>query len=641
MLFNSRGNPVQIGHELGRGGEGAVYETPGTAGSVAKIYLSPPDAKKQAKLAFMAQTADASLLKYAAWPQDTLHNKKGGPVVGFLMAKVTGRDPVHMVYGPKHRRQQRPNVGWDFLLYVARNTAAAFDTLHAHGHVLGDVNQGNVMVGGDSQVVLIDSDSYQIRAKDTVHLCEVGVAHFTPPELQGISSFKGVTRTSNHDNFGLALLIFHLLFGGRHPFSGVPLRKGVGDALESDIKGFRYAYARDAQNRGIAPPPGSISLSMVPDAMEAMFHQAFTERGTNGRPTASQWVQALDTQRKHLKKCGSSRTHIFPDHLGSCPWCALEQKGIVYFIDLGSTFTQTATGFVLTQVWARIMAVPPPAVVAVPDPGSYSLPGKPLSAAAAKKGSTLGADLTIAFCVVMFFVLPQAWFVWGGIAWFAFAARKPTDSPERTAERAARRQVEEQAERVYNDLVAKMRQEAGPEGFTAKRSQLEKLRTEYEQLSQLEAREMEQLKNTAHERQKQKFLDGFFIETADIPGVGPSRKTALRSFGIETAADVDRNAVMQVRGFGPNLTRAVMDWRASCERRFVFNPNAAVTETDRNTVRAKYAARRRTIEGVLSAAPAELAGFTQAATARANQLRAQAENAARALAQARADLGML
>jgi DNA-binding helix-hairpin-helix protein with protein kinase domain len=641
-LFNSRGSPIQLGHELGRGGEGAVYETPGAPGLVAKVYLSPPDAKKQSKLTFMTQAADARLLKYAAWPQDTLHKQKGGPVVGFLMAKVTGRDPIHIVYGPKHRRQQRPNVGWDFLLYVARNTAAAFDTLHSHGHVLGDVNQGNVMVGGDSQVVLIDSDSYQIRAKDTVHLCEVGVSHFTPTELQGISSFKGVTRTSNHDNFGLALLIFHLLFGGRHPFSGVPLRKGVGDALETDIKGFRYAYARDAQNRGIRPPPGSISLSMVPDAMEAMFHQAFTERGVNsGRPTAAQWVQALDAQRQHLKKCASSRTHIFPSHLSACPWCALEQKGIVYFIDLGSTVTHTATGFVLTQVWARITAVPPPPSLAIPDPRSYSLRGKPASGAAAKKGSTLGADLAIAFCVVMFFVLPQAWLLWGGIAWFAFANRKPTEPPERVAERAARRQVEEQAERTYNVLVTKLKQQAGPEGFHVKRGALEKLKVEYEQLSQAEAKELEHLKSTAQERQKQKFLDSFFIDTADIPGVGPGRKSALKSFGIETAADVNRNAVMQVKGFGPNLTRAVMDWRASCERRFTFNPNTAVTDADRNAVRAKYTARRRAIEGTLAAGPAELAGFTQTATARENQLRAPTESAARELAQARADLAEL
>lgn len=641
-MFNSRGNPVQLGHELGRGGEGAVYETLGAPGFVAKIYLSPPDAKKQSKLAFMAQTADANLLKYAAWPQDTLHRQKGGPVVGFLMAKVTGRDPVHMVYGPKHRRQQRPNVGWDFLLYVARNTAAAFATLHSHGHVLGDVNQGNVMVGSDSQVVLIDSDSYQIRARDTVHLCEVGVSHFTPPELQGISSFKGVTRTSNHDNFGLALLIFHLLFGGRHPYSGVPLRKGVGDALETDIKEFRYAYARDAQNRGIGAPPGSIGLSMVPDAMEAMFHQAFTESGANsGRPTASQWVQALDAQRHHLKKCASSRTHIYPSHLSVCPWCTLEQKGIVYFIDLGSTVTHTASGFMLTQVWARITAVSPPPALAIPDPRSYSLKGRPVSGAAAQKGGTLGADLTIAFCVVMFFVFPKVWLLWGGVIWFAFANRKPKDSQERIRERAARQRSAEQAERAYNDLLGKLRLEAGPEGFMAKRSALEKLKIEYEQLSQAEARELEQLKSTAQERQKQRFLDGFFIDTADIPGVGPSRKSALKSFGIETAADVTRGAVMQVKGFGPNLTRAVMDWRASCERRFTFNPNTAVTEADRNAVRAKYTARRKAIEGVLAAGPGELTTFTQTTSARANQLRAQVEIASRELAQARADLSAL
>jgi DNA-binding helix-hairpin-helix protein with protein kinase domain len=98
---------------------------------------------------------------------------------------------------------------------------------------------------------------------------------------------------------------------------------------------------------------------------------------------------------------------------------------------------------------------------------------------------------------------------------------------------------------------------------------------------------------------------------------------------------------MQVKGFGPNLTRAVMDWRASCERRFTFNPNTAVTEADRNAVRAKYTARRKAIEGMLAAGPTELASFTQTTTARANQLRAQAENAARELAQARADLSAL
>lgn len=53
--------------------------------------------------------------------------------------------------------------------------------------------------------------------------CDVGVPLWTPPELQG-RDFRGLTRTKNHDRFGLAVLMFQLLFMGRHPFAGVPDR---------------------------------------------------------------------------------------------------------------------------------------------------------------------------------------------------------------------------------------------------------------------------------------------------------------------------------------------------------------------------------------------------------------------------------
>ncbi len=178
---------------------------------------------------------------------------------------------------------------------------------------MGDVNQNSFMVGRDSKVVLIDSDSFQINANGTLHLCEVGVSHFTPPELQTLSSFVGFERTANHDNFGLALLIFHVLFGGRHPYSGVPLISDAGNALETDITHFRYAYASDNQRRGLKPPPRSIPLSMLPSDVEAMFQQAFTESGVaTGRPTAKAWVAALDSLRQQLKKCPVSAMHVYP-----------------------------------------------------------------------------------------------------------------------------------------------------------------------------------------------------------------------------------------------------------------------------------------------------------------------------------------
>lgn len=642
-LYTSRGAAVDIGRELGKGGEGSVFELPAHTNQVAKLYHKAPDSKKQAKLSYMASTADAQLLNYVAWPQETLHPSRGGPVIGFLMPKVSNKDPIHMVYSPAHRRQDYPKAAWDFLLYVARNIAASLETVHVHGHVIGDVNQNSFLVGRDSKVVLIDSDSFQVNAHGTMHLCEVGVSHFTPPELQSLASFDGFTRTTNHDNFGLALLIFHVLFGGRHPYSGVPLRIGVGDALETDVKNFRYAYARDNQARGFGPPPRSIPVSMLPDAMESMFHMAFTEKGAaGGRPSAQQWVAALDGLRGRLKKCGTSSMHVYPDHLGSCPWCALEKQGVVYFVDLGATFTQTSTGFVLTQVWAVIQSVPAPPPLSIPSPSNFTVTPQALPSGVPGEGAiTFYRLLAVGIGIAIAVAAPKAvlWgIVVGAIGWLMASG---AGSSERAAERSRRSVAQQAAKKEYDELVERVQRDAGPAGFQAKRAELSKLRDEHQALPQAEKQELDRLHSTAHDRQKQKFLDTCFIDSASIPGVGPARKTALRSFGIETAADVSRSKVMQVRGFGDSLTRAVTDWKASCERRFVFNAANAVSAADRDAVRAKFGARKVTIEAALMRGAGELQGFRQRAASQMAVVQPQLEAAARRLAQAEKDLSVL
>jgi DNA-binding helix-hairpin-helix protein with protein kinase domain len=644
-LYTSRGNAVAVGRELGKGGEGSVFEVPALSNQVAKIYHKAPDRKKQAKLSFMASTADAQLLNYVAWPQETLHLSRGGPVVGFLMPMVSDRDPIHMVYSPAHRRQDYPKAAWDFLLYLARNIAASFETVHSHGHVIGDVNQNSFMVGRDSKVVLIDSDSFQVNARGTMHLCEVGVSHFTPPELQSLSSFDGFTRTTNHDNFGLALLIFHVLFGGRHPYSGVPLRNGVGDALETDINNFRYAYARDNQSRGVSPPPRSIPVSMLPDAMESMFHFAFTEKGASGaRPTAAQWVSALDGLRGRLKKCGTSAMHVYPDRLGSCPWCALEQQGVIYFVDLGTTFTPTSSGFVLDQVWALIQAVPAPAPLNLPTPSGFSVIAKPLPPGIPdERKATYYKLIAVAIAIAIFLVDP-------GMAAFILAVLIGTvgnivatmaGSSKRDEIRMARKSVADAAVQSYERLVTQAKKEAAIEGFYACRADLSKAKAELEALPRVEQEELNALHATARQRQLEKFLNTCFIDRASIPGLGPARKASLRSFGIETAADVTRSRVMQVHGFGESLTRAVVDWRRSCERQFHFNPAAAVSQSDRDSVRAKLAVKRIALEQRLSAGPGQLQQLRQRILTQTAALMPQLQDAARKLAQAQADLGVL
>src|SRR5665213_2177366 len=252
-LYDNLNRRVDLGPQLGVGGEGAVFEVVGRPDSVAKIYHKPLDARGEQKLRLMATLARPDLLTVAAWPMATLQQTPNGPLVGILMPRVSGHKEIHTLYSPAHRKKEFPTADWAFLIQSAMNCAVAFDAIHRRGHAIGDVNQSNVLVSPKAMVSLIDCDSYQISAGGKSFPCEVGVPLYTPPELQG-QSFRGVVRTHNHDRFGLAVLIFHLLFVGRHPFSGRPLTRGE-LPIEKAIKEFKFAFSRAAAQLQIAPPP--------------------------------------------------------------------------------------------------------------------------------------------------------------------------------------------------------------------------------------------------------------------------------------------------------------------------------------------------------------------------------------------------
>src|SRR5208337_3469303 len=96
--------------------------------------------------------------------------------------------PAFELYGPKLRLQRFPKADWRFLARAAGNTARVFNVVHSAGHVIGDVNHGNLVIGQDATVRLIDCDSFQITAAGKTWFCEVGVGTHQPPEMQGRSS---------------------------------------------------------------------------------------------------------------------------------------------------------------------------------------------------------------------------------------------------------------------------------------------------------------------------------------------------------------------------------------------------------------------------------------------------------------------
>src|SRR5207253_934552 len=153
------GRPLNLGPELGSGGEGAVFELRDRSDTVAKLYHKPLPPEKASKIAGMAKFSNERLLKLTAWPSEPILMGSGaGPVVGFTMPKITGHKQAFSLYSPKLRLQEFPTASWQFLIRSAANAARAFAVVHESGHVIGDVNHGNLFVGTKATVRLIDCD---------------------------------------------------------------------------------------------------------------------------------------------------------------------------------------------------------------------------------------------------------------------------------------------------------------------------------------------------------------------------------------------------------------------------------------------------------------------------------------------------
>jgi DNA-binding helix-hairpin-helix protein with protein kinase domain len=360
-LRTERNGTIRLDQPLTRpGGEGQVFTIAGSSSVVAKLYHQPPSATKVDKLRFQVRNANPALESICAWPTDLLLDPRNPRVVqGILMRKMRGKE-IHKLYGPTDRHNEFPTAAWDFLVHVAMNSAIAFETLHQNGAVMADVNEGNLLVqDGDGRVSLIDCDSYQVQNGHTSYLCDVGIPMWTPPELQGIN-FHGLNRTANHDRFGLAVIIFRLLFMGRHPFAGVPTGKEQFEMQEA-IKRYLFAFSPHAWPRGIKPPPASLPLDAIPDRLRKLFERAFlpgSER-PNTRPTGSEWAAELKSLGAAMKrKACIDPGHTYWHGLTSCPWCDIQNKGGPnFFIAVSINLNTGGATIDITAFWATIQRV--------------------------------------------------------------------------------------------------------------------------------------------------------------------------------------------------------------------------------------------------------------------------------------------
>ncbi len=573
-LCDVEGREAGLGRCLGQGGEGAVYSVPMWPRSVAKIYARRPDEQATCKLGAMVQLGTDELLASVAWPQGLLLDPRTRSAVGFLMPRVDAHREIHTLYGPTARKAAFPDASWAFLVRVARNVAAAFDTVHRHGHVIGDVNQGNVVVSRKATVRLIDCDSFQVTHEGQTYPCRVGVPLFTPPELQG-QRLECVLRTHDHDRFGLAVLVFQLLFMGRHPFTGRHPSRVV--PAEAAIREGLFTFGRAARGQGWQPPPFSLALDDVTPPVADLFELAFSPRAAAGgpRPTASDWVRVLEALEAQLVICGDDPRHAHAPLGGPCPWCRIENDGGPSFFFLAQGSAPDA--FDLAATWKAIEAVLPPGSAPLPQP-------PPAEPAAAPGLSTLA--------------LRTLHSLFGRLA--------PRD-PKAGREALRRQRDIAAAETSLRRLEDQWRSLCGEGAFLARKKELEEARASLDALQALEESEWAELAARFREARLPDHLRTFALEFARIPGLGPAEVARLAGRGITTAADIAPERLMTIRHIDLELVRGLLLFKAVATRALAFDPATGIPGRDRRALENSQAGRRSALLAKLQSGPLYLA----------------------------------
>jgi DNA-binding helix-hairpin-helix protein with protein kinase domain len=641
-VLDANGAVVELRTKLGEGGEGSVWASPTAANRAVKIYLKPLAASKAEKLRAMTGIADSTLLSAAAWPIRVVCDAGNVPV-GFEMPKLAGQKQLHEMLGAKSRLKAFPNANWQMLVHAAGNLAAAFEGLHARGIVVGDVNSNNVVVQDDARVLFIDCDSFQIRSSNRVFRCEVGVPEYQPPELQGIP-FGSVDRQVSSDAFGMAVMIFQLLFVGKHPFMGRLPHPGANDptTVGEHIARGNYFYDERAAREGLKPPPASLTLAAVTPALAKLFERAFRGQAQE-RPSAGEWRSALAELERNIVTCSVTPAHRYLRGT-SCPWCTIElQSQIIYFAaptlisptgtvddSIWATFPDTE----VERVWAEIAKVQPPNVRYVPPPAESATP-TPMNATLRKRtrffiGILAALALGVAVVALIPAVRSYEWYAVGAFfaAWFFGRS-------DGGAELAGRRQRLADAQHAYLDADLALKAICEGREFVEYHSRLQSLRRTLLDQKVAYDRELAQTRERGEEKARRDHLDAHFIKDANIKGIGEALTRRLAAWNIETALDVDRR-IYGVNGIGEKKALALLAWRESVARRFRFEPK--MIEGLVRDVKVKFAQERSQARNSFRVGPGGLRQIVRRAETQAPAALATAIERRKLLDQARADM---
>ncbi len=593
ILTGLQNKTYAIGKSMGRGGEGEVFEITNDDRILAKVYHERLSPQKEEKLRRMVGLWSEQKEQYIAWPIDFCKDPATGKQA-IIIKRLINCVPLHQIISPMDRKKLFPEKSYSFLIHIARNLAIALHKIHEQGLVVGDVNEGNILVNRQGLVFFIDCDSFQLKHGDQHFPCEVGVPRYTPPEILNAGSFKNAARSFNTDNFSLAVLLFQILFLGKHPFAGAPVGNGVGiDDEETAIRERQFAYSLRNNDKKICPPKGSLPITTLPKKIVLCFHESF--EGSEKRPSAAEWAVNLDGLSKSLSTCQTLKTHAFPSHVHECPWCTLNDTlGINYFQDTQkqkeAKFIQDIDRYIYSLELQFLHLPSLPHNVAPPPNLLENLNQKLIvSATRLNQAMILGATTAagLGFQSHYFLAAVPAFLMLVKSNPLSLKTKKQLSAVRYNLAhtRNLKRQLAEKYSRIhelsdFNRLVTEIR------------NHVEDYKKLYERSLKIRRKAEEKI----YARQLHEHLERYKIQDYNIVNIADVSRNLLMRHGIKTANDIPRLRNLAIQGLAPYIQHGLSEWHRSLAQQFMYATNEEMVKQESDAMYVEMIKEKQRLE---------------------------------------------
>jgi DNA-binding helix-hairpin-helix protein with protein kinase domain len=161
-----------------------------------------------------------------------------------------------------------------------------------------------------------------------------------------------------------------------------------------------------------------------------------------------------------------------------------------------------------------------------------------------------------------------------------------------------------------------------------------------ELVSQYET-ELRRLSANAEANARLRHLRLHLLADSEIPNIGTGRKHVLASNGILTAADVDAHAIRGISGFGPVLTKSLLNWKEDVLRGFSFDPRTGVPTAERNASAVKFRTLQQQLLKVIEDRLGEIGGLVHSCQAELAKRIPVIKKAVASFDQADADMSLM